>query len=141
MILYYKFIHFPAFSQSPLILISDIDNGGSGEHLTLKITGTECTYALINGKRYKITSACAKIPLSEIQNGICNVVFTSGTKRLCASPFFKTDAGIERIPIDSEGVKALETLLVSICKRLCEAEEKITSLEEKTIPKDILKFN
>lgn len=138
--IYYKALKLDILSPKPLVLISEIDNRAD-ENLTVKISGAECSYVFINGKRHKLSDGCTSIRNEEISSGISEVVFISGTKKLHASPFVKTSLGIERVPFDSTAVGVIETLLLSLAQRLCEAENRIKHLEEKTSPKSLLNFN
>lgn len=139
MIIYYKALDLGILTRDPIILISDIDSRHK-ESLTVKLSGIECSFAVLNGKRYKLSDGTVKIPLKEITDGVSDVVFVSGTKRLHASPFTKTPSAIERAPFDSEAIKSLEELMVSLLGRLEVSEKRISALEERILPKSILNF-
>ena len=88
-----------------------------------------------------MTNGQATIDIKKAECGINEVTFIAGTKRLSASPFFNTQSGIERIPVDSTAVNAVTKLLTDIFDKLDDAEKRISVLEEKTIPKSILTFD
>lgn len=139
MTIHYKPLSIKTLSQTPLIMISDIDNRNENT-LVIKITGLECHYVFVGKKRYCTVNGRAEINLCDVENGINEVAFIYGTKRCVASPFLKIASGVERVPVDSIAVKSLENLLISLATRLHEAEARISVLEEKTIPKSILTF-
>jgi hypothetical protein len=139
MTIHYKPLNIKILSQTPLFMISDIDNRGEST-LVIKISGVECHYVFVGGKRYRAINGRAEINPRDVENGMNEVTFISGTKKLVASPFLKSVCGIERCPIDSAAVKSLENLLVSLAGRIEDAESRISVLEEKTIPKSILTF-
>ena len=140
MTIYYKSFNLTALIPTTLIMISDIDNRGA-DTLHIRISGIECSYVLINGRKYKLNNGTANINSDEIERGAAEVMFISGTRKIHASPFLKSEYGIERIAIDSAAVAILEQLLVSVGERLGNIEKKIKTLEEKTMPKNIFKFS
>ena len=138
--LIYKSTSLPLLSQSPLILISDIDNGNR-DTLTLSIFEDGVTFVFINEKKFRMKGGKVDIAPADIPDGISGVTFILGTKRLTASPFLKKDGFIERVPIDSAAASAIEDMLLSIHSQLAKTEERLLALEEKTTPKNMFKFN
>lgn len=138
--LHYKSINVPMLSEHPLILISDVDNKAT-DSLSVSVSDKELTYVIINDRKLKLNGGKAEIPLKDVADGISEVTFIAGTKKIPASPFFKKEKAIYRIPLDSRTVNAFEELLVFIATKLTEAEKRLTALEEKTTPKNMFKFN
>ena len=136
--LHYKSIFMP--SHQALILISSIEED-NGNALRICIPSEEYSFVVIGEKKYKLTSGKAEIDLSLIPNGISNVSFINGTRKITASPFFKSGSAVTRVPCDSFLVEALEEILLSLSERLASAEAKLISLEEKITPKNIFNFN
>ncbi len=136
--LHYKSISIP--SHQPLILISNIE-GDNSNALRICTPSEEYSFVAIGDKKYKLRSGKAEIDLSLIPNGISNVSFINGTRKITASPFFKNNAAVTRVPCDSFLVKALEEILSSLSERLASVETKLLSFEEKITPKNIFNFN
>ena len=139
MTIHYKPLNQNFLSPSPVLIISDVDNRGENT-LVIKISGIECNHAFVGGKKYRVANGHAEINLRDLEDGINEVTFISGTKKLDASPFFKAASAVERVPLDSAMVKSLENLLTALFERLGNADARISVLEEKIIPKSILTF-
>ena len=90
----YKSINLPGLFELPLILISDIVNEDS-EKLLISICDIDCSYVIVNGKKYGSRSGNAEIDFKALSTGICEVIFVSGTKRIAGSAFFNDNGKIE----------------------------------------------
>ena len=134
----YKSIKLP--SHTPIIMISDVEDGKK-DILCISISGDDFSFVIIGEKKYKLRSGKAEIELSHVPDGISEVAFILGTKRICAAPFFKNDRTLGRVPADSFALKTLEETLLTLYSKLLGAEERIQALEEKITPKNMFKFN
>lgn len=138
--IHYKKINIPYLKENELIIISDTDNENE-EYLTLGITPHEFTHVSVGGKRYKLKAGSVKIATGEIPNGISEVAFTVGTKKIYASPLFNKNGSFGRAPIDQGTALAVEKTLTSINKTVLEIDERVSALEELVKPKNMFNFN
>ena len=135
----YKSINIPYLSGSPILLLSDIDNTNRNS-LTLSISSDEYSHVLIEGKTFRLRGGTVEIAFNDIATGISDVVFIKGTQKICASPFLINDRLVERVPLDSNVLKLIEDLLISLAEGISAAKKRILALEEKINPKNMFNF-
>ena len=136
----YKKIKIPYLVENELIIISEtIDE--NEEFLTLGITPSEFTHVSIGEKRYKLKAGTVEINTNEIPNGISEIAFITGTKKIYASPLFKEDRSFGRAPIDQGTALAVERTLTAINKTILDVSERVSVLEEIIKPKNMFNFN
>lgn len=138
--LHYKLIDFWNLTVSPVFLLSRIEDG-TNEKLQILFSEEKLGFVTVNGKKYKITNKKAEIDFSDIPEGISTVEVIEGTRVLCASPFLKDLQTIKRLPLDDVSFKAFEDSLLLISEKLDNADERIKTLEEKIIPKNMFVFS
>ena len=137
--IYYKEIKLPYLAEAAPLMISRICRQDTDE-VILSASPAEYTHVFVNEKRYVLKDGAVKINAEEIPDGISEITFIAKTKKITASPIFKSGGAVGRAPIDTGSTAAIEETLVRLSEKLSEAEGRILALEESVKPKNMFNF-
>ena len=113
---------------------------GDSDKVRLDVPSKVGATALVAGKKYRLKDGCCEIDFRALPDGIVEVSIISDGKKFPATPFFKTDGTILRLPLDSPACEMIKNALLELSGKVSKLEERISEIEDKINPQPMFKF-
>ena len=136
----YKLVSINEIGEEDTLNLMEIQHG-SADALTFYLPDVRCGYLFIGDEKYKISNHKTRVSLSLIPDGINKVKAIRGTSCISASPFLKCGEEVCHVPVDSLAVERLERLILGLYEKILELGTRVSEIEAKTKPKQLLNFN
>ena len=128
------------YGIEPYFILSDISGSDDG---AVQITVSDTPHAVltVNGKRYKLISGKAVIPVSELPCGKLETAIVIGGTSYKASSFLNEGGKILCESADALELLILKNSLIAAGERMACIEKKLEALEGMLKPHDLFNFN